>query len=62
MDPPYFMYEMLELSWTYLNPMAASERVDVSADLEDVTSVTFVSKPVGPVVAGDQFRHGLAMV
>ena len=43
--------------------MVASEMVDVSADLEDVTSVTFVSKkPVGPVVAGDQFRHGLAMV
>ena len=42
--------------------MVASERVDVSADLEDVTSVTFVSKPVGPVVDGDQFRHGLAMV
>ena len=46
--------------------MVASERVDVSADLEDVTSVTFVSKPAvnqsDPVVAGDQFRHGSAMV
>ena len=28
--------------------MVASEMVDVSADLEDITSVTFVSKPVGP--------------
>ena len=42
--------------------METSDRVGISADLEDVTSVTFVSKPVGPVVAGDQFRHGLAMV